>query len=31
MTDSSYGDYVEQFTFLPFLKMVHERTRPPYN
>ena len=27
----SYGDYVEQLTFLMFLKMADERTRPPYN
>jgi type I restriction enzyme M protein len=27
----SYGDYVEQLTYLLFLKMAHERTRPPYN
>lgn len=27
----SYGDYVEQLTFLLFLKMADERTRPPYN
>lgn len=27
----SYGDYVEQLTFLLFLKMAYERTRPPYN
>ena len=27
----SYGDYVEQLTFLLFLKMAHERTEPPYN
>ncbi|WP_243373307.1 class I SAM-dependent DNA methyltransferase [Geotalea sp. SG265] len=27
----SYGDYVEQLTFLLFLKMAHERTKPPYN
>jgi len=26
----SYGDYVEQLTFLLFLKMAHERTLPPY-
>src|SRR5207302_7989949 len=26
----SYGDYVEQLTYLLFLKMAHERTRPPY-
>lgn len=27
----SYGDYVEQLTFLLFLKMDDERTKPPYN
>jgi len=27
----SYGDYVEQLTYLLFLKMAYERTRPPYN
>jgi len=27
----SYGDYVEQLTFLLFLKMDDERARPPYN
>ena len=26
-----YGDYVEQLTFLLFLKMADERSRPPYN
>jgi len=26
----SYGDYVEQLTYLLFLKMMHERTQPPY-
>jgi type I restriction enzyme M protein len=26
----SYGDYVEQLTFLLFLKMVDEQTRPPW-
>ena len=26
----SYGDYVEQLTFLLFLKMAHEQTRPPW-
>ena len=26
----SYGDYVEQLTFLLFLKMADEQTRPPY-
>ncbi len=27
----SYGDYVEQLTYLLFLKMAHERTQLPYN
>ncbi len=27
----SYGDYVEQLTFLLFLKMADERSRSPYN
>ncbi|MHA7630564.1 class I SAM-dependent DNA methyltransferase [Corallococcus sp. M7] len=27
----SYGDYVEQLTFLLFLKMAHERTGTPWN
>jgi type I restriction enzyme M protein len=27
----SYGDYVEQLTYLLFLKMAHERTLPPWN
>ena len=27
----SYGDYVEQCTYLLFLKMTDERSRPPYN
>src|ERR1039457_2030806 len=26
----SYGDYVEQLTYLLFLKMDYECTRPPY-
>ena len=26
-----YGDYVEQLTYLLFLKMADERTKPPYN
>ena len=26
----SYGDYVEQLTFLLFLKMAHEQTQPPF-
>ena len=25
----SYGDYLEQLTYLIFLKMMHERTQPP--
>jgi type I restriction enzyme M protein len=25
----SYGDYVEQLTYLLFLKMADERTKPP--
>lgn len=25
----SYGDYVEQLTFLLFLKMADEQTKPP--
>jgi type I restriction enzyme M protein len=25
----SYGDYVEQWTFLPFLKMADEQMKPP--
>jgi type I restriction enzyme M protein len=25
----SYGDYIEQLTYLLFLKMAHERTQPP--
>ncbi|MBX9857690.1 MAG: type I restriction-modification system subunit M N-terminal domain-containing protein, partial [Gemmatimonadaceae bacterium] len=25
----SYGDYVEQLTYLLFLKMAHERTQAP--
>jgi type I restriction enzyme M protein len=29
--EMSYGDYVEQFTYLLFLKMADERTKPPYN
>ena len=31
MTHTSHGDYVEQLTYLLFLKMDYERTRPPYN
>ncbi|HTK06635.1 MAG TPA: class I SAM-dependent DNA methyltransferase [Ktedonobacteraceae bacterium] len=27
----SYGDYVEQLTYLLFLKMAHERTLPPFD
>jgi len=27
----SYGDYVEQLTFLLFLKMADERTRKPFD
>ena len=27
----SYGDYVEQLTYLLFLKMADERTKPPHN
>jgi len=27
----SYGDYVEQLTYLIFLKMADEQTRPPFN
>ena len=27
----SYMAYTEQITFLLFLKMAHEQTRPPYN
>ena len=26
----SYGDYLEQLTYLIFLKMMHELSRPPY-
>jgi type I restriction enzyme M protein len=26
----SYGDYVEQLTFLLFLKMADEQSKPPY-
>ena len=26
----SYGDYLEQLTYLLFLKMMDERSRPPY-
>ena len=26
----SYGDYIEQLTYLLFLKMAHERTGPPW-
>lgn len=27
----SYGDYVEQLTYLLFLKMAYEQTQPPHN
>jgi type I restriction enzyme M protein len=27
----SYGDYVEQLTYLLFLKMADEHTKPPFN
>ena len=27
----SYGDYLEQLTYLIFLKMAHEYSQPPYN
>src|SRR6266496_1417989 len=27
----SYGDYVEQLTYLLFLKMAEEQTKPPFN
>jgi len=27
----SYGDYLEQLTYLIFLKMAHEYRQPPYN
>jgi type I restriction enzyme M protein len=27
----SYGDYVEQLTFLLFLKMADGQSRPPFN
>jgi len=27
----SYGDYVEQLTFVLFLKMADEQSRPPFN
>jgi len=27
----SYGDYVEQLTYLLFLEMADERSRPPYH
>ena len=26
----SYGDYVEQLTYLLFLKMADEQTKPPF-
>ena len=27
----SYGDYVEQLTYLLFLKLADERSKPPYS
>ena len=27
----SYGDYLEQLTYLLFLKMADEYSKPPYN
>jgi len=27
----SYGDYLEQLTYLIFLKMADEYSKPPYN
>ncbi|MCX5840106.1 MAG: type I restriction-modification system subunit M N-terminal domain-containing protein, partial [Deltaproteobacteria bacterium] len=27
----SYGDYVEQLTYLVFLKMADEQTKPPFS
>ena len=27
----SYGDYLEQITYLIFLKMAFEYSQPPYN
>src|ERR671927_78175 len=27
----SYGDYIEQLTYLLFLKMSDEQTKPPFN
>ena len=27
----SYGDYVEQLTYLLFLKMADERSQPPWS
>ena len=27
----SYGDFLEQLTYLLFLKMAHEQTQPPYD
>lgn len=27
----SYGDYLEQITYLLFLKMAEEYSKPPYN
>ena len=26
-----YGDYLEQLTYLLFLKLAHEYSQPPYN
>ena len=26
-----YGDYLEQLTYLLFLKLAHEYAQPPYN
>jgi type I restriction enzyme M protein len=31
MSYGDYGDYVEQLTYLLFLKMADERARPPYD
>jgi hypothetical protein len=27
----SYGDYIKQLTYLPFVKKANERSRPSYN
>ena len=27
----SYGNYVQQLTYILFLKMADEQTKPPYN